>query len=352
MPLDGHAYLVSQGWTGKGTALRQGAIARPLTVAQKKTLSGVGKDRDEAFPFWDHVFQAAAVNIQVKLHKDDDDSDSADTPESTTGLQRTSTGIISNRRPPTGTPAASGTSTPNPQNGGSTTPRLSVMATAKQEAAKRMLYANFFRGPIIGQDDAEYTTPEAAPSTSLVKQHSADALMPDQVPRTEKKVKKKRKAQDAPVLSAESKQKDKKKEKTRDKDIDVKEDKAERRRRRKEAKERAALATDEDISTHGAVEPELDLNESETSRRKKRKEEKRARKEARSMNRNPGERSGDAAILSESFEDRTVNELAASTVDPLSDVEAIASKRKRSRTASDEPHTQEKMKKKRRKTSP
>ena len=53
MPIDGHAYLVKQGWGGKGIGLRHGAIARPVTIAQKKTLSGVGKDRDEAFPFWD-----------------------------------------------------------------------------------------------------------------------------------------------------------------------------------------------------------------------------------------------------------------------------------------------------------
>lgn len=53
MPLDGHAYLVSQGWEGRGTGLRQGAIAKPVTLVQKKTLSGVGKDRDDAFPFWD-----------------------------------------------------------------------------------------------------------------------------------------------------------------------------------------------------------------------------------------------------------------------------------------------------------
>jgi nucleolar protein TMA23 len=53
MPLDGHSYLVAQGWSGKGTGLRQGAISRPLAIPQKKTLSGLGKDRDEAFPFWD-----------------------------------------------------------------------------------------------------------------------------------------------------------------------------------------------------------------------------------------------------------------------------------------------------------
>ena len=53
MPLDGHAYLVSQGWAGKGSGLRHGAIAKPITLTQKKTLAGVGKDRDEAIPFWD-----------------------------------------------------------------------------------------------------------------------------------------------------------------------------------------------------------------------------------------------------------------------------------------------------------
>ena len=53
MPLDGHAYLESQGWTGKGTGLRCGAISKPIAVKQKKTVSGIGKDRDDAFPFWD-----------------------------------------------------------------------------------------------------------------------------------------------------------------------------------------------------------------------------------------------------------------------------------------------------------
>jgi hypothetical protein len=53
MPLDSHGYLVAQGWQGKGTALREGALVRPIAVIQKKNLAGVGKDRDEAFPFWD-----------------------------------------------------------------------------------------------------------------------------------------------------------------------------------------------------------------------------------------------------------------------------------------------------------
>ena len=53
MPLDGHSYLLAQGWAGKGTGLRDGGISRPLAIPQKKNLAGLGKDRDEAFPFWD-----------------------------------------------------------------------------------------------------------------------------------------------------------------------------------------------------------------------------------------------------------------------------------------------------------
>lgn len=53
MTLDGYSYLTSYGWSGRGTGLRKGAIDKPITVPQKRNLAGVGKDRDEAFPFWD-----------------------------------------------------------------------------------------------------------------------------------------------------------------------------------------------------------------------------------------------------------------------------------------------------------
>ena len=91
MPLDGHLYLVSQGWRGKGTGLRDGAITRPLVIPQKKNLAGLGKDRDEAFPFWDQwaifvfsdmiplkkygsfsLFTAASKSIQLKCSSDSD----------------------------------------------------------------------------------------------------------------------------------------------------------------------------------------------------------------------------------------------------------------------------------------
>ncbi|KAK0504082.1 hypothetical protein EDD18DRAFT_1131940 [Armillaria luteobubalina] len=150
MPLDGHSFLVSQGWSGKGTGLRQGAITRPVVVNQKKTLSGIGKDRDEAFPFWDHLFSAAAKSIQVKISSDDDDeSGTVVSTEATLTLKRTTTGILCNRRPLGGTVvSSSGTSTPDSH----LMPRLSLLAMAKREAAKRGLYARFFRGPVLGPD--------------------------------------------------------------------------------------------------------------------------------------------------------------------------------------------------------
>lgn len=76
--LDGHEYLAKRGWKGKGTALRSGGIAKPLAVTQKRTLSGLGKDRDEAFPFWEHVYNTSIGAIKIKLHDSDTSSDDED----------------------------------------------------------------------------------------------------------------------------------------------------------------------------------------------------------------------------------------------------------------------------------
>lgn len=73
--LDSHEYLTKQGWKGKGTALRSGGIAKPLNVTQKRTLAGLGKDRDEAFPFWEHVYNASIGAIKIKVDDSDTDSD-------------------------------------------------------------------------------------------------------------------------------------------------------------------------------------------------------------------------------------------------------------------------------------
>ncbi|KAG2757947.1 hypothetical protein P692DRAFT_20948033 [Suillus brevipes Sb2] len=168
MPLDGHGYLTSYGWSGKGTGLRTGAIDRPLAIPKKRNLAGVGKDRDEAFPFWDHLYSAATKAITIKIVDDDDDDDDDDNDENqneeslgptTLQLKRTPTGIISNRRPLSGTPA-SGISTSDTD----TCPHTSIMTIAKREAARKGLYSRFFRGPTLAPDDPSNLPPSPAPS--------------------------------------------------------------------------------------------------------------------------------------------------------------------------------------------
>lgn len=59
------AYLRGLGWEGPGKALNDapGARARPVTVAKKNGLTGVGKDRDTAFPWWEMVFATVATKV-------------------------------------------------------------------------------------------------------------------------------------------------------------------------------------------------------------------------------------------------------------------------------------------------
>ncbi|KAI6129627.1 hypothetical protein EDD16DRAFT_1701063 [Pisolithus croceorrhizus] len=165
MPLDGYTYLTSYGWSGKGTGLRNGAIEKPVAIPQKRNLAGVGKDRDEAFPFWDHLFAAASKAITIKVASDDDENDEDLHRTEPLDIKRTSTGIISNRRPAAGTPtseSASGTATPDLYVG----PKLSLIAAAKREAVKRGLYSRFFRGPVLGPDNDPCTCPTSATSAS------------------------------------------------------------------------------------------------------------------------------------------------------------------------------------------
>lgn len=91
-----------------------------------------------------------------------------DTRSPTLELRQTSTGILSNRPPVVGTCASSGASTPTPDSnavlGFSSTPRLSLLALAKRETARRGLYSRFFRGPILGSDDAQSEMVRTAPT--------------------------------------------------------------------------------------------------------------------------------------------------------------------------------------------
>ncbi|KAH9924261.1 uncharacterized protein BXZ73DRAFT_21435, partial [Epithele typhae] len=272
MPLDGHAHLVSQGWSGKGNGLRRGAIAKPITVLQKKTLSGIGKDRDEAFPFWDHVFQASAVSIQIKVHNSDDESDADDTGNSgastpapgASALRRTQTGILSNRRPLARTPAdsSSGTSTPSAAPAGAH--RRSVLGAAKQQAARRLLYSMFYRGPVLtnegeekegGRQSEEGASGEPVAGPSAVAPAASEA--------------------------------DGKKNRKRKAGGESEEDRAERKRQRRAAKEQEKRTGDQkkreraEAMGKGKGGPPTTARKAERAERKRLRAERRVSKEAR-----------------------------------------------------------------------
>ncbi|KAF9019191.1 hypothetical protein BDZ89DRAFT_1020975 [Hymenopellis radicata] len=284
MPLDGHSYLVAQGWSGKGTGLRQGAITRPITVSQKKTLSGIGKDRDEAFPFWDHLFSAAAKSIQVKITSSDEEEDSdEDTPSAPT-LKRTTTGILSNKRPIDGIPATpdpSGSSTPI----SSTAPiqRLSLLSMAKREAAKRGLYSKFFRGPVLGPDPSvtlPSPSPTPAPSIPIPSIDKSEPKKSDKgkgKTKEEKALKRQRRAE-----KAERRERRRLKLEARTAESDAESEKVARKRKRKTKEETrsaekcetssAAYAGVKKKKRHRKVEV-TDEATDEPPRKKKRKRE-------------------------------------------------------------------------------
>lgn len=264
MPLDGYTYLTSYGWTGKGTGLRKGAIERPVTIAQKRNLAGVGKDRDEAFPFWDHLFTAASKAITIKVGSDDDDDDEEndnveDLPRTEPlDIKRTSTGIISTRRPAAGTPtseSASGTATPDLYVG----PKLSLIAAAKREAIKRGLYSKFFRGPVLGPDNDPCTCTTTATSASPASVASSEST-----PQPVEKKTKRRRVEGSPETKEERSERKR-----------LKRERKEARRLNKKTKSEAA-----EPLGHDAVEAEEgeDVN---SDRRLRLKPSKKKRKQVR-----------------------------------------------------------------------
>lgn len=53
-------FLTNQGWEGPGSGLRKGSIKKPVTVAHKTNLKGIGKERDTGYAWWDDVFSMVA----------------------------------------------------------------------------------------------------------------------------------------------------------------------------------------------------------------------------------------------------------------------------------------------------
>ncbi|CAE6423532.1 unnamed protein product [Rhizoctonia solani] len=196
--LDGQTHLVKQGWKGSGHPLKVGGRSRPVIIAQKKTLAGIGKDRDESFAFWDHLYDVAAKTIKLKLSGDESPVDSdKENRNSAIQAHRTQTGILSNRRPTAlPTPSSSKSPSPPPTSG-------SIMTLAKKEAARRALYSRFLRGPVITQEALESNLATPTPTTSAAPTAPPTSISPTplasvetvsptdtQIPSDDKKLKK------------------------------------------------------------------------------------------------------------------------------------------------------------------
>ena len=208
-----------------------------------------------------------------------------------TTLKRTTTGILSTRRPVDGTPATSGTNTPDDVE---QTGQFSLLVTAKREAAKRGLYARFFRGPVLGPDSDPLETRAVANTirtddvkveTTVTKKtkkrkqktDDEDGEKERKKRKKEKEKKKKRGNEEAEKDLVELPKKSRSKWKEMDKeetDDSKSAEKAERRRLRRELKEAKKKLQS------GMEAGQLCTDSEDRSRRKERKTSK---KESKSL---------------------------------------------------------------------
>ncbi|PKI85428.1 hypothetical protein MVES_000447 [Malassezia vespertilionis] len=72
MPLDSQKYLTKQGWRGHGLSLdNEGrGLKRPIVIAQKRNLGGVGQNRDRAVEWWDDVFASNDIVLTEENRAD------------------------------------------------------------------------------------------------------------------------------------------------------------------------------------------------------------------------------------------------------------------------------------------
>jgi hypothetical protein len=156
------------------------------------------------------LFAVAASAIRLKLDSDDEGTGSGsvgavpsptapshicmhcpqDVDPNVPALARTTTGIISNRRPVDG--VAADAHAPAPARG------LSLMAAAKQAAARRILYARFFRGPVLGSDM------DSLPAAAAAVAGSSASARAEDVPGPRKKRKAAKNASPPPASDTQS----------------------------------------------------------------------------------------------------------------------------------------------------
>ncbi|WVQ96609.1 hypothetical protein IAU59_003714 [Kwoniella sp. CBS 9459] len=251
---DPAAHLHKHGWKGKGTALKHGHSTRPLAVVQKKTLSGIGKDRDEAVPFWDHIFAATAASLF---------SASPTPAPSNSGSPGPGPSSSSWAPSPLNVDSRGNKLAPAPGDltvGSAAKPKLSINATARagKELARRGLYSRFLRGKVLvpepesesesdSEDDAkdedevdgdEHENGEAKSIKSMQETETIEAGPSNA--NIHNIANPTRQASEDEEKSSKRKRKDKGKGRENDKEEDGQETKEERRARRAEKARRQA----------------------------------------------------------------------------------------------------------------
>ncbi|KDE06342.1 hypothetical protein MVLG_03379 [Microbotryum lychnidis-dioicae p1A1 Lamole] len=252
-----HIYLQSQGWTpGQPLTSAPNARARPITIVHKMTLSGLGKDRDRSYNWWEVVFEGLAGKVK-KEH------------------DRTSTGLISplpprpqpsaldshyQSTPSTSTSTSTGTST-----GGGGGLNWEAMGHAKMEIARRQLYASFLRGTVIGstvgEEEVVVKKEEVMKEEDVVKEEMV--IMKEEMVIKEEEMLKKEVLQGVKRENKDWKGKDKNKKK-KGKEVDVNDDEGIKKRSRKRQAE-------EEIKVEGK---EVTGKASKKSKKKDRREKK------------------------------------------------------------------------------
>ncbi|OCF39249.1 hypothetical protein I317_06967 [Kwoniella heveanensis CBS 569] len=280
---DPAAHLHKHGWKGKGTALKHGHSTRPLAVVQKKTLSGIGKDRDEAVPFWDHIFAATAASLFSPSA-----SPASPAPSSSSSWAAAPVTVDSkgNKLAP-----APGELTVQ------TKPKLSINATARagKELARRGLYSRFLRGKVLVPDpesesesesedadadaDAGVDEGEDTPAASGIQTAEVIEAGPSNSKTTMKPSSSREPSVQVEDEKTKSKSKSKRKDKGKGKAKDGEDEEAETKEERRARKAERARRKAEKLSARSSVNPGEGADCSKVVDKKERKSKKRKAKD-------------------------------------------------------------------------
>ncbi|GFZ50516.1 hypothetical protein JCM24511_08273 [Saitozyma sp. JCM 24511] len=253
---DPAAHLAKQGWKGKGTALKHGHAVRPLPVVQKKSLTGIGKDRDAAVPFWDHIFASTALSLSLPSSISPSPSGSPAPPALPSHVDHTTTKAWATLAPH-GSPAVP----PKKPGAG-----LSIAVRAGKEVAKRGLYSRFFRGEVLSWEPS----PEPEEEDGEVEDRMAGEV--SGVESRKGKGKGKDKARDGETKEERRARKAEKAARKADKEVRRAEKEA-RRAIKRATKAREAVQPPEATSLSagarsGAVDPSVEVDKKKKSKRK------------------------------------------------------------------------------------